>query len=152
MYACGLRIGEARALEVTAVDRVGLTLRVIGKGNRERQVPLPRSVLDDLTRLWRWHRDARWLFPNRFGTGPVPSETLHATFAQAAGEAGLPKVTSHTLRHGYATRLMERGVDTRIVQILLGHASITTTVIYTHLTAPIRASVHAILDKVMSDL
>lgn len=152
MYACGLRIGEARTLEVSAVDRANRLLRVIGKGNRERQVPLPRPTLEQLTRLWWMHRNKRWLFPNRLGTGPVPSETLHATFAQVAREARLGRVTSHTLRHSYATRLLESGVDIRIVQILLGHANIATTAIYTHLTEPTRASLHSILDKVMSDL
>jgi site-specific recombinase XerD len=152
MYACGLRIGEARMLEVSSVDRVNRLLRVIGKGNRERQVPLPQPVLEDLTRLWWTHQHQRWLFPNRFGTRPVPSETLHTTFAQVAREAGLSRITSHTLRHSYATRLLENGVDVRIVQILLGHANIATTAIYTHLTEPTRASLHGLLDKVMSDL
>jgi integrase/recombinase XerD len=152
MYACGLRIGEAVALEVGSVDKVNRLLRVIGKGNRERCVPLPQPSYEDLRKLWQSHRNPRWLFPNRSNTGPVPSETLHNTFAAAARAAGIVGVTSHCLRHSYATRLLENGVDTRVVQILLGHANIATTAIYTHLTEPTRASLRGLLDRVMSDL
>jgi integrase len=67
MYACGLRISEAATLEVGAIDRANPRLRVIGKGDRERLVPLPRPVLDDLGTLWKTHRHPRWLFPNHFG-------------------------------------------------------------------------------------
>jgi len=119
MYACGLRIGEATALEVGSIDKANLLLRVIGKGNRERCVPLPQPVRDDLRKLWLTHQNPRWLFPNRTNTGPVPPETLHATFAAAARSAGITAATSHTLRHSYATRLLENKVDIRVVQILL---------------------------------
>jgi site-specific recombinase XerD len=146
MYACGLRIGEAAALEVSSVDRANLLLRVIGKGNRERRVPLPQPVLDDLGKLWQTHRNPRWLFPNRSGTAPVGRDTLHVTFATVARAAGIIGATSHSLRHSYATRLLENGVDTR------GHANIATTAIYTHLTEPTRASLRSLLDRVMSDL
>jgi integrase/recombinase XerD len=152
MYACGLRIGEAAALEVGSVDRANLLLRVIGKGNRERRVPLPQPVLDDLGRLWQSHRNPRWLFPNRAGAAPVGRDTLHVTFAAVARAAGIVGATSHSLRHSYATRLLENGVDTRVVQVLLGHANIATTAIYTHLTEPTRASLRSLLDRVMSDL
>jgi len=152
MYGCGLRIGEAAAIEVGAVDKANQLLRVIGKGNRERRVPLPQPVLDDLRKLWQTHRNPRWLFPNRINTGPIPCETLHNTFAAAARAAGIPGATSHSLRHSYATRLLEKRVDTRVVQILLGHANIATTTIYTHLTEPTRASLRRILDELMTDL
>jgi site-specific recombinase XerD len=152
MYACGLRIGEAIALEVNSVDGANLVLRVIGKGNRERRVPLPQPVLDDLRKLWRTHRNPRWLFPNRAGTGPVGGDGLQYTFAAVTRAAGIAGATTHSLRHSYATRLLENGVDTRVVQILLGHADIATTAIYTHLTEPTRASLRSLLDRVMSDL
>jgi site-specific recombinase XerD len=93
MYACGLRIGEAVALEVGSVDKVNRLLRVIGKGNRERCVPLPQPSYEDLRKLWQSHRNPRWLFPNRSNTGPVASETLHNTFAAAARAAGIVGVT-----------------------------------------------------------
>ena len=152
MYACGLRIGEATTLEVGSIDKATGLLRVIGKGNRERRVPLPQPVLADLRKLWLGHRNERWLFPNRGNDGPLPADTLHLTFAEAARAVGITGATSHTLRHSYATRLLENGVDTRVVQLLLGHARIATTTIYTHLTDPTRASVRALLDKVMRDL
>lgn len=153
MYACGLRIGEAATLEVGAIDKANQLLRVIGKGNTERLVPLPQPVLDDLRKVWKTHHNPRWLFPNRDGTKPVDRGVLLRTFAQVAQDAGLKgTATSHTLRHSYATRLMESGVDTRVVQILLGHASIATTTIYTHLTEPTRAKLRAILDPLMAGL
>jgi site-specific recombinase XerD len=153
MYACGLRISEATTLEVTAVDRVNLVLRIIGKGDKERRVPLPQPVLDDLRDLWRTHRNPRWLFPNHIGTKPVNQQVLCRTFRAAARAAGIAhRVTPHALRHSYATRLLESGVDTRVVQILLGHVNIATTAIYTHLTEPTRISLRSVLDKLMAAL
>ena len=84
MYACGLRISEAATLEVTAIDTAHGVLRVIGKGDKERRVPLPEPVLDDLRRTWRHHRHPRWLFPNRTGTAPLSTGVLVRTFAAAA--------------------------------------------------------------------
>ena len=153
MYACGLRISEATTLEVTAIDRARRVLRIIGKGNKERLVPLPQPILDDLSQLWRTHHNRRWLFPNRHGDAPVNRRVLWSTFAEAAAAAGIPPgVAPHALRHSYATRLMENGVDMRVVQILLGHARIATTAIYTHLTTPTLASLQGLLDRLMTGL
>jgi site-specific recombinase XerD len=153
MYACGLRIGEATRLEIRSVDRASQVLRITGKGDKERLVLLPQPVLDELGTVWRTHRNRRWLFPNRCGDGPLNQRVLSHTFAAAADAAGLRHgVTSHALRHSYATRLIENGVDIRVVQILLGHANIATTAIYTHLTTPTRASLHGLLDRLMTDL
>jgi site-specific recombinase XerD len=153
MYACGLRISEAATLEVTAIDGVDLLVRIIGKGNKERRVPLPAPVHKELRRIWQTHRNRRWLCPNQSGSAPIGCEALWKTFRQAADAAGITRrVKPHTLRHSYATRLLESGVDTRIVQILLGHASIATTAVYTHLTEPTRTSLKAILDKLMTGL
>ncbi len=153
MYACGLRISEATTLEVGAVDRANQVLHIVGKGNKERLVPLPQPVLDALGRLWRTHRNRRWLFPNHYGDAPLNNRVLSRTFVAAAAAAGIPRrVTPHCLRHSYATRLIENGVDIRVVQIVLGHASIATTAIYTHLTTPLRASLHNLLDRLMTGL
>jgi len=153
MYACGLRISEATTLEASAIDRANQVLHVIGKGDKERLVPLPRPILDQLERLWRTHRNRRWLFPNRHGDAPINQRVLSDTFAAGVVAAGIQRrVTPHSLRHSYATRLIENGVDIRIVQILLGHASIASTAIYTHLTTPTRASLHSLLDRLMTGL
>jgi integrase/recombinase XerD len=154
MYACGLRVSEATTLEVTAIDRARRVLHVIGKGNKERLVPLPQPILDDLGRVWLTHHNRRWLFPNRRGDAPLSQPVLGRSFADAAAAAGIPPrvATLHTLRHSYATRLMENGVDLRVVQILLGHARIATTAIYTHLTTPTLTSLHGLLDRLMTGL
>jgi len=133
MYACGLRISEATRLEVGAIDRANQVLHVIGKGDKERLVPLPRPLLDELASLWRTHRNRRWLFPNHSGDAPVHPCVLSGTFAAAVAVA-VPhprRVTPHAMRHSYATRLIENGVDIRVVQVLLGHANISSTAIYT---------------------
>lgn len=157
IYACGLRISEAATLSVTAIDKTSGLLRVVGKGNKERLVPVPRPVHESLRRMWQAadHRDRHWLFPNSWRTGPVTTNVLVRTFADAVKAANLPggrRATPHTLRHAYATRLFEKKVDTRVVQVLLGHENIATTTIYTHLTEPTRASLRKLLDKVMSGL
>jgi site-specific recombinase XerD len=106
MYACGLRISEATTLEVGAIDRANQVLRIIGKGNKERLAPLPQPVLDDLSGLWRTHRNPRWLFPNRRGNAPINKRVLSDTFAAAAVAAGIqrgvtPRIACDTpMRHG----------------------------------------------------
>lgn len=153
MYGCGLRISEAATLEISAIDSANMLLRIIGKGNKQRLVPLPRPLLDDLRALWRTHRHPRWLFPRGDGTEPVCPGTLGWTFRSAIAAAGLKqRFTPHGLRHSYATRLLENGVDTRVVQILLGHANIATTAIYTHLTEPTSVALRGILDQLMTGL
>lgn len=153
MYACGLRISEAQNLTISNIDSQNGILRIIGKGNKERVVPLPAPTLASLRALWKTHRHPSLIFPNQQGDKPVATCVLYRTFRDAARQAGLPDtVTSHTLRHSYATRLMENKVDTRVVQILLGHASISSTTIYTHLTEPTRQSLRTVLDHVMSGI
>ncbi len=153
MYACGLRISEAASLEIGAIDGRNLLLRIIGKGDKERFVPLPRPALDDLRKLWLTHKNPRWLFPNRAGAKPVSPYVLCVTFRAAVRAAGITaRATPHSLRHSYATRLIENGVDTAVVQILLGHSKIATTTIYTHLTEPTHSSLKGLLDRVMSGL
>src|SRR3954471_8876275 len=89
MYACGLRISEAATLEVGAIDRANKVLRIIGKGNKERLVPLPQPLLDDLRSLWRTHRNPQWLFPKRDGRGPICRVVLGQTFRSARTTAGI---------------------------------------------------------------
>jgi integrase/recombinase XerD len=153
MYGCGLRIGEAAPLEIGAIDSANLVLRITGKGDKQRLVPLPRPLLNDLRNLWRTHRNPRWLFPKRDGTGPICRVVLGQTFRSAIAAAGIEqRFTPHGLRHSYATRLLENGVDTRVVQILLGHANIATTAIYTHLTEPTNVALRGLLDQLTTGL
>jgi integrase/recombinase XerD len=153
IYACGLRISEGATLEIKSIDSANLLLHIIGKGDKERRVPLPRPVLDELRKFWKTHRNPRWLFPSPDPRKPVNRFTLCRAFRLAARAAGVTRrITPHTLRHSYATRLLEAGVDTRVVQILLGHVNIATTAIYTHLTEPTNASLRNIADRLMTGL
>jgi len=153
MYACGLRISEAVLIQLKNIDRAECLLSITGKGNKERRVPLPSPVLADLRALWRQHRNPCWLFPNRRNDGQLDAGVLTQTFHDAAGRAGLPPgVTPHALRHSYATRLLESGINLRVVQILLGHQRLSSTAVYTHLTEPTRASLKYTLDRLMAGL
>jgi site-specific recombinase XerD len=146
MYGCGLRIGEAVAVTVKDVDAGRLVIRVVGKGNKERLVPLPQGLLDDLRRMWKTHQHPVWLFGNKAGSNHVDAGDLYKVFATVRHEQGLgDAVKPHSLRHSFATRLMERGVPAETVRILLGHASIKTTQTYLHLTEPIRRQVNEVV-------
>ena len=96
MYACGLRISEATTLEIGSVDRANRVLRIIGKGDKERLVPLPQPILDDLGHLWRTHHNRLWLFPNHRGDAPLNNRVLSRTFADAARTADIPRGVTPT--------------------------------------------------------
>jgi site-specific recombinase XerD len=141
IYACGLRLMEGVYLKVGDVDGERKLLHVRhGKGNKDRYVPLPEPMLERMRCFWRSHRDPEWLFPairgeKRRATVPMSESGLQRAFREALRESGIPKAASvHTLRHSYATHLLEAGVNLRVIQAYLGHASPTTTAVYTHLT------------------
>ncbi len=137
MLALGLRIGDVLALTVQSIDSTQMIVRVIGKGNKERILPLPDTLYIALRTFWTTHRHPHLLFPNRNGTSPLCEKSLRSAFNEARDSLGINKnITPHSLRHGFATHLLENGVDIRIVQMLLGHASLSSTEIYTHLTKP----------------
>jgi len=155
MYSCGLRVSEAVSLDVHAINRANMVLKIVGKGDKERHVPLPLPMLRQLEDLWRSHRHPRWLFPNRDGSAHLATSTLGSTFARAVLAArmmGIARPTTHSLRHSYATRLLENRVELRVVQCFLGHASMRTTAAYTHLTEPTRQQVRSLLDSIMAGL
>ncbi len=153
MLALGLRIGDVVALTVDSIDAPQMLVRVIGKRNKERVVPLPQTLLVALRKFWLTHRHPRLLFPNGRGTAPLCVKSLRQGFNQARDSLGMPKtITPHSLRHGFATHLLENGVDIRIVQILLGHASLRSTEIYTHLTKPMCDTLRHQLDRMFADL
>ena len=137
MLALGLRIGDVLALTVQSIDSTQMIVRVIGKGNKERILPLPQTLLVALRSFWKTHRHQRLLFPNRKGTAPLCEKSLRNAFNKTRDSLSINKnVTPHSMRHGFATHLLENGVDIRIVQMLLGHASLSSTEVYTHLTKP----------------
>jgi integrase/recombinase XerD len=144
VYSCGLRMTEALNLEVSDIDRSRMTLRVNGKGSKERFVPLPDSTYELLREYWTTHKNTRLIFPalgrrrNQGHTAERPMAIGSVQGALRRVMAELPKiqkhVTTHTLRHSYATHLIEAGVNIRLVQHYLGHASLVTTMIYLHVT------------------
>lgn len=153
MLALGLRIGDVVPLTVKSIDAPQMLVRVIGKRNKERVLPLPETLLVALRRFWCTHRHPRWLFPNRRATAPLCDKSLRHAFNQARDSLGLPRtIKPHSLRHGFATHLLENGVDIRIVQMLLGHASLRSTEIYTHLTQPMCENLRHQLDRMFADL
>jgi integrase/recombinase XerD len=140
IYACGLRLQEGLHLQVSHIDGGRQLLHVChGKGGKDRYVPLPQPVLEMLRQYWGTHRDPVWLFPSTHQTaeGPMDASGLQRAFQAARRDSGIQKpATVHTLRHSYATHLLEAGLNLRIIQAYLGHASPNTTAIYTHLTKP----------------
>ena len=153
MYACGLRIAEAARLKVKDIDadRKQLWVR-FGKGGKDRAVPLPDHVRGLLRTHYKKHGNGGpWLFPQK--EGHIGTETLQHAFKMALHEAGVTKeATPHTLRHSYATHLLENGEDITTLQKILGHADISTTKIYLHLTSRITERLGRSLDDLMSDL
>jgi integrase len=128
-YAAGLRASEAAGIKVADIDSSRMVIRVEqGKGGRDRYVMLSPQLLGILRSDWRLARPARWLFPGRDGEHPISPTVRHAACRSACAAAGLSKrVTVHTLRHSFATHLLESGTDIRIIQALLGHGSLNTT-------------------------
>jgi site-specific recombinase XerD len=130
-----------------------MLLRVIGKGNKERVLPLTESILQMLREVWKTHRSPKWLFPSRRLLTHLPDATARAAFIQARNECGFdPTFRPHSLRHSFATHMLQRGVDIRIIQILLGHSSLRSTEIYTHLTEPLREQLRKLLGQTTEGL
>lgn len=134
IYAAGLRLSEAIALQVADVDGERMVLHVRqAKGHKDRMVPLSPRLLDQLREHWKRCRPRTYLFPGSVAGKPLHPTSLQKAFQQARLLVGLRKPASvHTLRHSYATHLLESGVDLRRIQMWLGHASLTTTTIYLH--------------------
>jgi site-specific recombinase XerD len=154
IYSCGLRISEGTRLEVGHIDSARMMVLIQGKGNKQRYVPLPEATLNLLRSHWRTHRNPTWLFPApRRSDRPVGPRNLELAFHRACQAAGVRKNAHvHTLRHCYATHLLEAGVSLRIIQENLGHRSARSTQIYTHLTAEVRATLTDPLHQLMQDL
>ncbi|MCE9546587.1 MAG: site-specific integrase [Planctomycetia bacterium] len=136
IYSCGLRLKEALGLQVGDIDSARMALRIRhGKGQKERLVPLSPRLLAALRIYWREHRPATWLFPGIKATVPLTDGTVQRICKRTAQRAGLSKqISPHTLRHSFATHLLEAGVDLLSVQALLGHSHFNTTAKYLHIS------------------
>lgn len=160
IYSCGLRLMEGAHLLVSHVDGARTALKIPGKNGKERLVPLPDATLALLREHWRSHRHPDWLFPQvhrlpagATPTAPITGDALHKAFARALKQAGIRKKAHvHTLRHSYATHLLEDGVNLRLIQEYLGHSSPRTTELYTHLTRQIRDAALDPINRLVSRL
>ncbi len=154
IYACGLRLLEGTRLGVKDIDSDRKMLHVVaGKGGKDRYVPLPDHALMLLRHNWCTHRNPDWMFPSRSGDGPMDESGIQRAFQAALRESGVHKDASiHTLRHSYATHLLEAGVSLRVIQVYLGHASPSTTAIYTHLTSVTEAQISQHINRMQADV
>ncbi len=132
-YGAGLRVSEVVALKVSDIDSERMTLRIEqGKGQRDRTVMLSPQLLELLRDWWQAARPQVWLFPGQNPVNPMTPRQLNRAVHAAKLLAGISKrVSPHTLRHSFATHLLEQGVDIRVIQVLLGHAKLETTALYT---------------------
>ena len=163
IYAGGLRLLEGARLQIADIDSGRMLLHIHGKGKRDRYVPLPPPILPRLRDYWRTHRSREWLFPapTRRGLrhslahqgGPVTRSSLQSAFRRAVRKSGIAtRASVHTLRHSYATHLHAAGVSLRLIQEILGHQSLRTTQIYTHLTPDVQATLTDPLNDLMHGL
>jgi len=148
-YGAGLRVGEVASLETAAIDSSRMLIRIVqGKGGKDRYVMLSPQLLHILRAYWRLARPGRWLFPGQDPAQPVSLATLQDACREAVRRADLGKpVTVHTLRHSFATHLLEAGTDIRVIQALLGHARLSTTARYAQVATHVIAATQSPLDR-----
>ena len=134
LYAAGLRLAEATHLKLPDIDSQRMQLKVNGgKGNKDRYVPISPRLLEELRTYWKIARPSNYLFPGKTPDTPLSGATIQKACKLAAAQARITKtVTPHTLRHSFATALLEAGVDLMAISKLLGHSSFVTTMIYLH--------------------
>jgi integrase len=162
LYSCGLRLGEGLRLQVRDIDSQRRFLHIRGgKGQRDRYVPLPEKTLLHLRQQWKSHRHPTLLFPAKGHSGqgaptatePMCRTTLQRAFRLALRASGIKKDAHiHTLRHSYATHLLEQGENLRQLQVNLGHSSPVITARYAHLTSLCQTQHQKRLDAFMGDL
>lgn len=147
IFTLGLRVSDATGIDIRNIDGAHGLIRVIGKGNKERILPLPSSLYHQMRKLWATHRHPHLLFTNKKGDAPFPIAPFRQAFRKSCRKAGLPDdVVPHSLRHSFATVLLQNNVPLNQVQELLGHSDIKTTQIYLHLTEAIRDGIRPKLD------
>lgn len=159
VYTCGLRLHEALFLQVTDIDSERMRIHVHrGKGAKDRFVPLPEATLNCLRQYWLTHRNPKLIFP-QIKHGPLDKSKTTTTMSKSAAQDTLRRVlrelnikkriSVHTLRHSYATHLLEAGVNIRRIQQYLGHSSLNTTMIYMHLTTQGNEHAYNIINSMM---
>lgn len=152
-YGCGLRLSEATHLKVADVDMSRMQVKVTGKGGKDRYVPLAQRSKQLLALYLNEHRPVKYLFIGKTVKGPIPGGTVQKAFKAALKQTDINKpATIHTLRHSYATHLLENGIDIRIIQAALGHKHPSTTMVYAHLTSKSVAAYSKVLDAIMNSL
>ncbi len=168
IYCCGLRLSECLSLTIHDIDAKGGKLWIRkSKNNKDRMVPISRTLIGDLRRYWQVHRHPLLLFPNvgrgpcppadvarrmHEATRPMPISSLQRLIVVARKELNIPVCTMHTLRHSFATHLVEAGASLHTVQALLGHSGINTTMIYLHLTHRSEQDCRALVEELCRDL
>lgn len=155
IYSAGLRTGEALALRAGDIDSSRMLIRIRqGKGKKDRYVPLSPLVLELLREHWRREKLTDLLFTrDRDRSRPLSDTTLQKFVRRAARAAGFRKIiTPRTLRHSYATHLIEKGTSTRVVQVLLGHTNVHTTETYTHVSPQTLGTIISPLDQIVAGL
>jgi integrase/recombinase XerD len=151
MYTCGLRVSEAVHLCLQDIDSQRMVVWVRnGKGGKDRSVPLPSYTLAQLRAYWLEHRPKKWLFPSEQGTSAITKSCVQRCLTATLRQSHIRKnVNCHTLRHSYATHLLEAGVHLGVIQSLLGHKSISSTFIYLHLSQGTKVDVQTKINKLM---
>ena len=165
IYSCGLRLSEGINLKVENIDSARGFIQVKkGKGimgKKDRNVPLPQKTLQLLREQWKSHRNKVWIFPSTgqsgkdmpYATRPISKSSVQSAFRKALKSAAInKKATVHTLRHSWATHLLEAGINLRLIQAWLGHSSPATTSVYTHLTEKATMAAVKTIDELMDDL
>lgn len=163
IYSCGLRLQEGLHLQALDIDSARMLVHVrCGKGAKDRYVPLPQRTLDLLRGYWATHRNPTWIFPKlrppdayslATANKPMDRHGMQRAFKIAVVKCGIQKpATVHTLRHSWATHLLEEGVNLRLLQSYLGHSSLNYTALYTHLTRKIEVQALESINQVMDNL
>lgn len=162
IYAMGLRLQEGTHLQVSDIDSGRMLIHIHrGKGNKDRYVPLPANLLRLLRKFWVTHRNPQWIFPAPGRGGihmptadhPMPISSVQIAFKNALKKTTISKkVSVHSLRHSYATHLLENGLDLRTIQEYLGHNSPKTTAVYTHLSAKVIRNAYNAINRIMKPL
>jgi integrase/recombinase XerD len=165
IYSCGLRLSEGIHLKVENIDSARGFIQVRNSkghmGKKDRYVPLPQRTLELLREQWKSHRNKVWIFPYAGhgskdmsrATRPVSKSSVQVAFRKALKTAGInKKATVHTLRHSWATHLLEAGVNLRLIQAWLGHSTPATTSVYTHLTEKAKTMAVKSINELMEDL